>query len=245
MRNWEPDQVTGAACFAGDAPPCSLGNLPSLGVAVGSPSDVAAALRFAAARNMRVVVKTTGHDYHGRSTAPGALLIWLARYKGVTIQDQFSACPGEVAATPRAATVRAGTSGGDLATTLRGSPWAAVTGFSRSVGAAGGWLAGGGHSPMSPAFGLGVDRVLRIQAVIANGSVVEASPCANPDLFWALRGGGGGSFGVVTEATYALAPVPPAGVVGATLTFAADAAGMRRFLDGFLKVRTCTTLILL
>ena len=71
-----------------------------------------------------------------------------------------------------------------------------------SVGAAGGYLQGGGHSPMSPMFGLTVDNVLEIDVVLANGTLLTTNACTNPDLFWALRGGGGGTFGVVTRAVY-------------------------------------------
>lgn len=235
-RNWEIDQSTGAGCLpGGPAGPCALGNLPRLAVAAAGPEDVAAALRFAAARNVRVVVKATGHDYLGRSSAPDSLLVWLGGYKGVSFQDNFSACPATVAPTARAATVRAGVVWDEVSAALRGSPWAAVSGYSRSVGVAGGWLQGGGHSYMSPAHGLGVDRVLRAQCVLADGTVAEASPCSHPELFWALRGGGGGTFCVVTEVTYALVPAEP--VVGAALAFAADAKGMRRVLDGLLRVR--------
>ena len=89
-----------------------------------------------------------------------------------------------------------------------------------SVGAAGGWLAGGGHSAIAPSYGLGalnfaettkshshdgfvgVDNVLEITIVTADGNHVVANPYRNEDLFWALRGGGGGTWGVVTSVTY-------------------------------------------
>jgi len=93
-----------------------------------------------------------------------------------------------------------------------------------SVGAAGGWLAGGGHSILSPNYGLGtpnsleiigpfshcnftgVDNVLEITIVTADGDHVIANPYNNQDLFWALRGGGGGTWGVFTSVTYKTHP---------------------------------------
>ena len=96
-----------------------------------------------------------------------------------------------------------------------------------SVGAAGGWLAGGGHSPMAPNYGLGalnspemigpyshghftgVDNVLEITIVTADGNHVTANPYLNQDLFWALRGGGGGTWGIVTSVTYKTHPSTP------------------------------------
>jgi len=96
-----------------------------------------------------------------------------------------------------------------------------------SVGAAGGWLAGGGHSALSPNYGLGtpnspgitrpcshctftgVDNVLEITIVTADGNHVIANAYNNQDLFWALRGGGGGTWGVVTSVTYKTHPSTP------------------------------------
>ena len=101
-----------------------------------------------------------------------------------------------------------------------------------SIGAAGGWLQGGGHSAMSPNYGLGmqnlylgiklhshdrfigVDNVLEFTIVTADGSHVIANAHNNQDLFWALRGGGGGTWGVVTSVSYKTHPSTPfSGVV--------------------------------
>lgn len=74
------------------------------------------------------------------------------------------------------------------------------------VGAAGGWLQGGGHSSLSPRYGLGVDNVLEIEIVTADGILRTVNEYNSPDLFWALRGGGGGTWGVITKATYKAYP---------------------------------------
>jgi len=96
-----------------------------------------------------------------------------------------------------------------------------------SIGAAGGWLSGGGHSPVAPNYGLGtsnlpnltepysygsftgVDNVLEITIVTADGDHVIANAYNNEDLFWALRGGGGGTWGIVTSVTYKTHPSNP------------------------------------
>ena len=65
-----------------------------------------------------------------------------------------------------------------------------------------GWLAGGGHSPLTPAYGLGVDNVRQVEIVLPNGDVKIANACQNEVLYFAVRGGGGGTFGVVTNITY-------------------------------------------
>ena len=84
-----------------------------------------------------------------------------------------------------------------------------VTGGGRTVSAAGGWLQGGGLSFTSRKYGIGVDNVIDYRVVLANGTIVVADACTNTDLFWALRGGGGGTYGVVTHVHYKVYPVTP------------------------------------
>ncbi|KAG8839697.1 hypothetical protein FRC18_008417 [Serendipita sp. 400] len=78
-----------------------------------------------------------------------------------------------------------------------------VGGTDRTVAPAGGWVQGGGHSLLSNTLGLGVDRVLQYRVVVpSTGEYLTANACQNTDLFYALRGGGGGTFGVVMEASF-------------------------------------------
>ena len=70
---------------------------------------------------------------------------------------------------------------------------------SQTVGCLGGWMQGGGHSPATHDFGLGADQVLEAQVVLASGKLVTASPCENPDVFFAIRGGGPSSYGIVVS----------------------------------------------
>lgn len=72
--------------------PCEQGNIPTVGVAAKSPADVSAALAFASAHNIRVAVKASGHDYQGRSTAAGALLVWLHGMAAITVDEAYSGC---------------------------------------------------------------------------------------------------------------------------------------------------------
>lgn len=76
-----------------------------------------------------------------------------------------------------------------------------VSGSCPTVGASGGWIAGGGHGVLAPNYGLGVDNAMQMKVVLPNGTFVTANRCQNQDIFFALRGGGGGTFGVVTETT--------------------------------------------
>jgi FAD/FMN-containing dehydrogenase len=75
-----------------------------------------------------------------------------------------------------------------------------VAGSAQDVGIMG-WFTGGGHGPLSSTYGMGADNVLQIQIVTPTGDFLTANACQNPEIFWAIRGGGGGTFGVVTEVT--------------------------------------------
>ena len=77
-----------------------------------------------------------------------------------------------------------------------------VGGQAHTVGAAGGYTLGGGHSLNAIRHGLAVDNILEVDIVIADGTLVTANRCSNTDLFFACRGGGGGTFGVVTRIVY-------------------------------------------
>lgn len=74
-----------------------------------------------------------------------------------------------------------------------------VGGNAISVGAAGGYSLGGGHGQLGALYGLAVDNMLEVDVVIADGTLLTANACTNTDLFWALRGGGGGTYGIVTR----------------------------------------------
>ncbi|KAK3045515.1 hypothetical protein LTS18_013733, partial [Coniosporium uncinatum] len=80
------------------------------------------------------------------------------------------------------------------------------------VGVVGGWMQGGGHNPFVSQYGMQVDQVVEIEVVTADGKFQKVSECNNPELFWALRGGGGGTFGVVTAATIKVHPTVPIAV---------------------------------
>ncbi|GAB9475107.1 hypothetical protein Gpo141_00012212, partial [Globisporangium polare] len=189
-----------------DSGDCEQGSISSYGVAVTSEADIGAALAFAASKNLQVVVKSSGLDPQGRSIASKyALMIWLNGFKGVETRANFKACASDAEYVP-AVIAKGGARWGDVYTAVNAANYHVVGDSSPSVGAVGGWLQGGGHSFSSPAFGLGVDNALKFTVVLANGKVVRASPCSNPDLFWALRGGGGGTYGIVTAVAYKLYP---------------------------------------
>ncbi|RFU78917.1 fad binding domain-containing [Trichoderma arundinaceum] len=207
--------------FTPEAKPCVLGNYVSYAVNVSSNADVVAALSFATKYNIRVVVRNTGHDFFGRSTGAGALAIWTHNLKNTTIQTYSSANY-----TGPAMKMGAGVQGFEMLGAAHSKGYVAVGGECPTVGVAGGYTQGGGHSALSTSFGLGADQTLEFEVVTAAGTVVTASASKNSDLYWALSGGGSG-YGVVTSMTVKLHPEATVG--GAQVQVAAASTTPENF----------------
>ncbi len=169
---------------------------PALIVRCTTAADVTASLAFARQHGLPVTVRGGGHSVAGRSIADDALLIDLGPMNGV-----------EVDRDRRVARVGAGAVGADLdaATQEHGL---ATTGGTYSATGVIGLTLGGGMGFLARRFGMAVDNVMSADVVLADGSQVHASETEDPDLFWALRGGGG-NFGVVTSMELRLHPVGP------------------------------------
>jgi FAD/FMN-containing dehydrogenase len=176
-------------------------------VAAESTADIIAAVQFAREHEVRLVVKGTGHDYMGRSGGPDGLVVWTHRMRGVTVLERFvpagTAGPGVPAVS-----VGAGTRWIEVYQALNSQGRYVPGGGCTSVGAAGGFTQGGGFSSFATRDGTAAGSVLEIEVVAADGQVVVASQAQHPDLFWALRGGGGGTFGIVSNITFATHPTP-------------------------------------
>ncbi|KAJ6522585.1 hypothetical protein B0H19DRAFT_973347 [Mycena capillaripes] len=211
---WETCQSTGAQCLLDSSNPadskvvdserCELGSVPSYFIDVRQANDVAAAFKFSEHTGMPLVIKNTGHDYKGRSSAPGSLALWMHNLKDMSHHPEF--IPEGCSLAQPAVTFGAGVQWAEAYEFADAHNITLVGGSDRSVGVVGGWLQGGGHSVLSNTMGLGVDRVLQFKVVTPDGELRAASACQNQDLFFALRGGGGGTFGVVLEATILASP---------------------------------------
>jgi hypothetical protein len=176
-------------------------------VAARSSADVAAAVDFARRHRLRLVVKGGGHSFLGTSNAPDSLLIWTRPMNAIQLHDAFVArgCGGRIA--PRhAVSVCAGAMWIQAydAVTTRGGRYVQGGGCT-TVGVAG-LVQGGGFGSFSKGYGTAAASLLEAEVVTADGAVRIANPCANPDLFWAIKGGGGGTFGVITRLTLLAAP---------------------------------------
>ncbi len=203
-------------------------------VAARETAHVVAAVDFARENNLRLVVKGGGHSYLGASNAPDSLLVWTRAMDGIAVHDAFVPQGGE----GRAAPVPAVTAGA-------GAIWmrvydAVTTGAGRYVQGGGcvtvgvaGLVQGGGFGTHSKAFGTAGSSLLEAEVVTADGAVRIANAHREPELFWALKGGGGGSFGVVTRLTLRTWELPERfGVVSTAIQAASDDA-YRRLLGAF------------
>ena len=171
-------------------------------VAAESAADVAAAVNFARENRLRLVIKGGGHSYFGNSNAPDSLLIWTRRMNAVALHDAFVGvgCTGRVAPRP-AVSVGAGCMWGHVynAVTTKGGRYVQGGGC-MTVGVAG-LVQSGGFGSFSKNYGTAAGSLLEAEIVTADGKVLIANACTNAELFWALKGGGGGSLGVVTRLT--------------------------------------------
>lgn len=160
-----------------------------------------ATIAFAKENNIRFVIRNTGHDYLGRSTGAGSLSVWTHYLKDIEFLDW-----NDATYTGQAVKVGAGVQGYEILAATRARGLVVVGGECPTVGLAGGYTQGGGHSALSTNFGLSADNVLEWEAVTADGQIVKASPSENPNLYWALSGGGAGNYAVATSMTVKVFP---------------------------------------
>jgi FAD/FMN-containing dehydrogenase len=171
-------------------------------VAAQDSADVAAAVTFARDHRLRLVVKGGGHSYLGGSNAPDSLLIWTRPMRSVELHDSFvpSGGHGRVSPVP-AVTVGTGALWMDAYEAVTTNAGRYVQGGGCTTVGVAGLVLGGGFGSFSKGFGTGAANLLEAEVVTADGVVRTANPFKNPDLFWALKGGGGGTFGVATQLT--------------------------------------------
>ncbi|RAH66090.1 isoamyl alcohol oxidase [Aspergillus aculeatinus CBS 121060] len=184
---------------------CRLGRLSALYVDAHSAQQVATAVRFARQHRLRISIKNTGHDYFGRSTRPDTLAIWTHHLKNMTYHANFTAsnCSHQH---EHIGQIGAGAQASDVYAYFQGFGMDVTGGNEGSVGLAGGFGQGGGHGVFGPSRGLLVDNAVEFEVVTADGQLRTINACSDPDLFWAMRGGGGGTFAVLTSYKFQLYP---------------------------------------
>ncbi|KAF5667299.1 putative isoamyl alcohol oxidase [Fusarium heterosporum] len=176
--------------------PCNLGNYARYTVNATSAEHIISAIDFAREKNIRFVIRNTGHDYLGRSIGAGSLAVWTHYLKSTEVVEwEDKSYKG------KALKVGAGVQGFEALAAAHAADLVVVTGECPSVGLVGGYTQGGGHSALSTKFGLAADNTLEFEVVTASGKLVKANRSQNKDLYWALSGGGSGNYGVVISAT--------------------------------------------
>ncbi|VDC02798.1 unnamed protein product [Peniophora sp. CBMAI 1063] len=198
--NWEQNYTSKPAelCLYNDTSSCSQGDVPLYAINATKPEHLQAGVLFASQYDLRVAVKSSGHDYLGRSTARNSLLLWTQYLQDVEFTDSFMVGGQDKGS---AVTIGSGVGLKTIYAATKEVGKMVVGGTAATVSAGGGYTQGAGHSAFSPIYGLAADNTLQYEIVLANGSFVTANEVLNSDLFWALRGGGAGSWGVITSAT--------------------------------------------
>ncbi|KAK1138616.1 hypothetical protein N8T08_002146 [Aspergillus melleus] len=188
---------------------CGLGNLSPYVVNATSATHVQTALRFAKEKNLRINIKNTGHKPE-KSSAYGSLSIWTHNMKEFKFHKSFKAC--ESSEPQMAGTIGAGVQDGELFEMMAKHNAIAVGGTNSDVGVVG-WALAGGHGYATGQYGMGADSIIEAELVTPEGDALTVNECQYPDLFWAIRGGGGSTFGVVLTVTVKAHPMPSVGIV--------------------------------
>lgn len=198
---------------------CTRGYYGDYVVLAKTREHVKATIDFARKRNLRLVIRNTGHDFMGRSTGSGSLILNTHSIKDVVFHEKWTG-PGTWMG--GAVTVGAGVQGRELLRLANqyNPPLAVVTGECpvrplaprflsiiidlvplQTVGFAGGFIQGGGHGPLTSIHGMAADQALSFDVVTSSGDYITANAQQNPSLFWALKGGGPSTFAAVLSVT--------------------------------------------
>jgi FAD/FMN-containing dehydrogenase len=185
-------------------------------------ADVVAAVRFARGHDLEIAVRGGGHNVAGTAVCDDGVVIDLSAMRAVWVDPAG-----------RTAWVQGGALWSDVDHETQAHGLATTGGIVGHTGVAGLTL-GGGIGFLMRKHGLAVDNLLQAEVVTAEGSIVQASPDDHPDLFWALRGGGG-NFGVVTSFRFSLHPVGPIVTAGPIFWAADDTSEVLRFYRDFVS----------
>ncbi|KAG9309873.1 hypothetical protein JVU11DRAFT_9901 [Chiua virens] len=211
LNHSNPQTVLGETCHQGTTPP--------YGFAISSAQDASIIVKWAAAHNVKLTIKNTGHDYLGRSSGPSSLQILTHKLKGTVYVPDFVP-QGSSAAPVPALKISAGSQAEEIHAIAEANNVMALLGTCLTVGTAGGFIQGGGNSRLSPTYGMTVDNLLEVEIVTADGVVRTINAAQDSDLFWAVRGGGAGSWGIIVSIT--IAALPPDAISSSSLTIGPD-----------------------
>ena len=198
-------------------------------VAAANTQDVIEAVNFAREHRLRLVVKGGGHSYQGTSQAPDSLLLWTRSMNAVVLHDAFipQGCGGKLRPEP-AVSIEAGAMWIDAYQAVTTQAGRYVQGGGCTTVGVAGLVQSGGFGSFSKNFGCAAAGLLEAEVVTADGAARIVNECQHADLFYALKGGGGGSFGIVTRLVLRTRPLPQTfGAVSGAIAASTDAAYRR------------------
>lgn len=211
-----------------DSRNCSRGGFPLYVINATEPKHVQTGVNFARNTGIRLVIKNTGHDFLGKSSGKDALSIWTHWFKKIEYIENYS--DKKLGYSGPAFKAGVGVQAFEIYKAAHEKGRVVVGGEGETVGIFGGYIQGGGHSPLSSLYGTGADQVLSFEVVTADGKFVTANSTSNPDLFWAMRGGGGSTFGVATSVTVKAHPDMP--TTASRFSFTSEKVGNESFWAG-------------
>lgn len=182
--------------FTAPSDQCAIGNYVQNAVNATGYDEFHKTIAFATKKNIRFVIRNTGHDYFGKSTGSGAIALWTHHMKSMDFvnyrSDDYHG---------QAMRLGAGVQVEEALAAAHARGLVVAGGQCQSVGIAGGYTQGGGHSLLSSMIGLSADQVLEWEVVTGTGKHLVATPYQNEDLYWALSGGGGGAYAAILSMT--------------------------------------------
>lgn len=179
-------------------------------VAAKNTSDVVSTVNFARENNLRLVVRGGAHSYKGSSNCTDSLMVWTRAMNDIQLHDAFvpKGCEGKLVPQPAVA-IGAGAMWVDVYDAVTTKAGRFVQGGGCATVGVAGLISGGGFGSFSKHYGMAAASLLQAEIVTADGAVRIVNEASDPDLFWAIKGGGGGSFGVITQITLKTHVLPP------------------------------------
>ncbi|KAH8587381.1 hypothetical protein B0O99DRAFT_733688 [Bisporella sp. PMI_857] len=190
---------------------CEIGGMPQYIINATTEEQIATSMSWAAARNIRITVKGTGHEMNGRSSGAYSLLVWTRNFQTIQFDSTWSLLNSTT--TENVVITGSGTNWNSVYMAASKVGRITVGGGAKSVGL-GGFIQGGGHGPLSSHYGLAADQILQATVVTTEGKILVVNSQQHQDLLFAIRGGGAGQYGVVTKYVLKTYPVPATMVAG-------------------------------